>query len=426
VRNNIFRSEVLVVFLWLCASCSVSLKIVGEDPETDSERTAIDPLTDAANPSHPVLRWRKEQAATRQKAQWATESKKARAAVDKISAGPYFSCATNLKKEIKCWGFALDGATGRDPSGVDTINYFQPYTGQVQKVAIARAHSCIVSNDSKLTCHGNNTVGQLGDGTTDSTFKPVSPLGFASDISWVAVNSNQTCAINRTGELVCWGANFAKTAVLPFGQIGTVVSLAMGSGHSCLQDANFSAQCWGNNQKGQLGLSYSATSSRNAPVVVDGLTSGVIQVAVGSEHSCALLSGGAVKCWGGNSRGQLGNGTTEDQKSPVEVTGLQSGVTAIALGDEHSCALMNDGGIKCWGLNSSGQLGDGSNENRNVPTNVVGLSAAIVNLSAGPQFTCAIDKDSTAWCWGENDIFNQLGNGTGTDSNVPVKVSNFN
>ncbi|MEN9810158.1 MAG: hypothetical protein RLZZ488_1725 [Pseudomonadota bacterium] len=426
MRNKIFRSEVLVVFLWLCASCSVSLKIVGEDPETDSERKAIDPLSDAANPSHPILRWRKEQAATRQKAQWATESQKARAAVDKISSGPYFSCATNLKKEIKCWGYDPNGATGRDDSGVDKVNYFESYIGQVRRVVSGQTHTCVLANDSKLTCHGKNTAGQLGDGTTDSTFKPVSPLGFASDVSWVGVNSNRTCAINRTGDLKCWGSGYSQTPQPAFSRLDSVVSVAMGSGHSCLQDANFSAHCWGYNFKGQLGLASNQFSSTSTPFVVDGLTSGVIQVAVGSEHSCALLSGGAVKCWGGNSRGQLGNGTTEDQKSPVEVTGLQSGVTAIALGNEHSCALMNGGGIKCWGLNSSGQLGDGTSENRNVPTDVVGLSAAIEHFSAGPQFTCAIDKDSTAWCWGENSGFNHLGNGTSTDSNVPVKVSNFN
>lgn len=426
MRNKIFRSEVLVVFLWLCASCSVSLKIVGEDPETDSERKAIDPLSDAANPSHPILRWRKEQATTRQKAQWATESQKARAAVDKISSGPYFSCATNLKKEIKCWGSSLNGATGTDPSGVDKVNYFESYSGQVRKVVNSQTHACVLANDSKLTCHGNNISGQLGNGTSDSTFKPVSPLGFASDISWVGVNSNRTCAINRTGDLKCWGSGYSKTPEAAFSQLGPIVSVAMGSGHSCLQDANFSAQCWGFNLKGQLGLASIPVPSTSAPFIVDGLTSGVIQVAVGSEHSCVLLAGGAVKCWGGNSRGQLGNGTTEDQKSPVEVTGLQSGVTAIALGNEHSCALMSGGGIKCWGNNSLGQLGDGTTENRSVPTDVVGLSAAIEHFSAGPQFTCALDKDSNAWCWGENGIFNRLGNGTGTDSNVPVRVSNFN
>jgi len=426
VKMKIVRSETLVLFLWICASCSISIKIGNEDPEQDSKRSAVDPLSDTANPSHPILRWRKEQALTHQKSQWASEAKKARASAEKISAGPYFSCATNLNKEIKCWGYSPDGAAGRDPSGVDTVNYFQPYASQVHKISIGRAHSCILLNDSKLMCHGNNSAGQLGDGTTVSTFKPVSPVDFGSDITWVSANSNETCAINRIGGLKCWGSGFTQIPTVTFGQIGSVVSVALGSGHSCLLDENFLARCWGFNLKGQLGVTSIALSSATSPVAVDGLGAGVIQVAVGSEHSCALLSGGAVKCWGGNSRGQVGNGTTEDQKSPVEVTGLQSGVTAISIGDEHSCALMNSGGVKCWGLNSSGQLGDGTTENRTVPTDVIGLSVAVEQFTAGPKFACALDRDTTAWCWGENSTFNHLGNGTFTDSSLPVRVSNFN
>lgn len=423
-KKKLPQREILAIVIWLCSSCGVSMKIGSEEPETNTESNAIDPLTDAANPSHPILRWRKEQILTQQKAVWAVQSKRAQAANSKISTGSSFSCATNLKKELKCWGFSANGATGKDPSGADSTDYFEAYTGIVQKFATDDSHSCVLSSSSKLTCHGYNYYGQLGNGITDSSFKPISPIGLESDIIWVGVKSSQTCSINRRGELKCWGSGFSKIPIKPFGSNDPVISLALGSGHSCLQDADFSARCWGNNSKGQLGVAEVAGSSRTAPIKVDGLSDGVIQIAVGTEHSCALIATGGVKCWGGNSKGQLGNGTTDDQKSPVDVSGLQSDVVSIALGDEFSCALMINGGLKCWGLNGSGQLGDGTTENRTTPVDVVGLPTTIENFSAGPNFVCSVDKDSNAWCWGSSR--GPLVNGALKDSSVPVKLSGFN
>ncbi len=120
-------------------------------------------------------------------------------------------------------------------------------------------------------------------------------------------------------------------------------------------------KCWGSNDQGQLG--DNSIAQRLTPVDVVGLAGGVAAVATGASHSCALTTAGGVKCWGDNTYGQLGDNTQTQRLTPVNVSGLASGVKAIAAGDNHTCALTNAGGVKCWGQNSTGQIGDGTFNN---------------------------------------------------------------
>jgi alpha-tubulin suppressor-like RCC1 family protein len=154
---------------------------------------------------------------------------------------------------------------------------------------------------------------------------------------------------------------------------------------------------------------------------VSGLTSGVSVVSAGSKHSCAVTDAGAVKCWGSNSYGQLGNGTTADSATPVAVTGLSDGVSALTAGWGHTCAVTAAGAIKCWGFNAYGQLGDGSVTQRSAPVGVVGWSGGSAGLAAGTYHTCAISAAGGAWCWGR-DSHGQLGLGTITERLTPVDV----
>jgi alpha-tubulin suppressor-like RCC1 family protein len=166
-----------------------------------------------------------------------------------------------------------------------------------------------------------------------------------------------------------------------------------------------------------------ASSISFKPVAVSGLVN-AIAVSVGKYHSCAVTESGSAYCWGKNDNGQLGNGSTSySQSTPVLVSGL-SNVVAVSAGGWHSCARTDSGQVLCWGDNTDGQLGDGSTSNRNTPVAVSNLSN-VVQLTAGSSHSCALNGIGKAVCWGYN-LYGQLGNGSTSNSKTPVDVSGLN
>jgi alpha-tubulin suppressor-like RCC1 family protein len=186
------------------------------------------------------------------------------------------------------------------------------------------------------------------------------------------------------------GAGWAATPVV-----------VAGSRHTCALTSGGAVKCWGYNATGQLGDGTRGTN-RLTPVDVAGLASGVVAIAAGDFHSCKLTSGGAVKCWGRNDDGRLGDGTVRTMRlTPVDVVGLASGVVAIAAGALHTCALTSGGAVKCWGRNDDGRLGDGTVRTmRLAPVDVVGLASGVAAISAGYSHTCALTSGGAAKCWG--------------------------
>jgi hypothetical protein len=227
--------------------------------------------------------------------------------------------------------------------------------------------------------------------------------------------------LNDHGEVGTGGTQLKGGVMTPIevgGAKSGVTQISLGAQHSCAVE-NGGAKCWGRNDDGQLGVSTTISKFRPADVV--GLTTGVTAIAASGKHSCALTTLGAVECWGQNDHGEVGDGTTTNpRKAPVAVSGLSSGVAAIALGAQHSCALLNDATVECWGLNSNGQLGNGSTNDSSTPVAVTGLTN-VVAISAGGSQTCAVTTSAALECWGGN-ASGQVGDGSQTNRTTPTVV----
>ncbi len=268
-------------------------------------------------------------------------------------------------------------------------------------------HTCAIVEDGRVRCWGWNYHGQLGDGTTERAPVATTVKGI-SGVVQLAAGSNHTCALTGDGAVTCWGEN-------SFGQLGNgtqigtltpmassftagVEAITAGDYHMCALLQTGALHCWGDNAYGQLG--DGSTTTRTSPVTVSGLSSGVAGVDAGGIHTCAVLDTGGVKCWGYNGGGRLGNGSTATSYLPVNVSGL-SGATAVSAGGSQSCAIAG-GALYCWGLGGLGQTGDGAYTNRNVPVSVLGMGSGVTQITTGTLHTCALKSDGAVYCWGYN------------------------
>jgi alpha-tubulin suppressor-like RCC1 family protein len=259
---------------------------------------------------------------------------------------------------------------------------------------------------------------------------PVDVTALSSGVNSISLQLLSSCALLNTGAVKCWGQNAygqlgdatltqSATPVDVSGLSYGVTAIESGFYHVCALLNSGAVKCWGLNSDGRLG--DGTITSRSTPVDVTGLSSGVTAISAGYYQTCALLNTGAVKCWGGNSNGQLGNGTTTQSTTPVDVTGLSSGVVAISSGGMHNCALLNTGAVKCWGSNTNGQLGNGTTTQSTTPVDVTGLSSGVSSISVGYQHNCALTNTGALKCWGYN-LYGQIGDGTITQRNTPVDV----
>lgn len=196
-----------------------------------------------------------------------------------------------------------------------------------------------------------------------------------------------------------------------------VTSLAAGGGHTCALLSNGTVRCWGDNEDGLLGNGMPSQALEQM-IRVTSIESAK-EIAAGLSFSCAVLENGRVKCWGENDHGQLGNGATGDSPIPVLAQDVKW-ATAVVAGFRHACALLQDGTIRCWGNNEYGQLGNGTTDRLFLPVLVQKIKTAVV-LAAGDFHNCAVLKNGTVQCWGDN-AKGQLGDGTRTSSALPVAV----
>jgi alpha-tubulin suppressor-like RCC1 family protein len=294
-------------------------------------------------------------------------------------------------------------------------------------------HTCAILDGGGVVCWGRNESGQLGTGATgDDRSTPVPVANMRSGVQTLASGSDQTCALMDGGNVMCWGVNedgqlgngmAGGNRPFPVSVLGltNVDAISAGEYHTCALIRG-DVKCWGQNTSGQLGNGTSG-GNRAVPVQVVGLSNGVEAIALGEYHSCALLMSGGVECWGDNEFGQLGNGTKTDSPIPVAVSGLASGVRTIAVGGYHSCALMSGGDLRCWGLNWYGQLGVGSMMvSSPLPLPVMALMSDVEDISAGEYHSCARTRAGAFLCWGQNSS-GQIGDGSMVDRASPIPVT---
>ena len=349
-----------------------------------------------------------------------------------IGAGMYHSCALLGTGGVKCWGRNHngqlgDGTTEDSSTPVDVSGL----SSGVSAITVGSTFTCALLDTGGMKCWGSNYDGQLGDGTMDDSLTPVDVSGLPSAPNLIDAGSSHVCVILETGETMCWGYNASgqlgdgsavnKTAPVSVVDLtSAVLFLAAGSSHTCVVLDTGGMQCWGSKGAGTLG--DGKTGRVLVPMDVPGLLSGITGLSVGSYHAFAFLDAPGMKCWGDNKYGQHGDGTTVDKKEPADVSGILSGVTVISAGSRHTCALLDTGGVKCWGWNEYGQLGDGTTTDRASPVDVSGLSSGVSAIACGNTHTCAVLDTGGVKCWGRNNG-GQLGNGTTTDSTTPVDAS---
>lgn len=327
------------------------------------------------------------------------------------------------------WGNNSNGQLGNGSTAQSSVPLqVSGMTGVL--VAAGNTHTAALKSDHTVWTWGNNSSGQLGDGTTTQRLVPVQVSGLPLTIKAIAAGSDHTVALSDDGTVWTWGNNSngqlgdgtttqRLTPVQVINLTG-VTAIAAGSAHTVVLKNDGTVWAWGNNSNGQLGngnLTQSATA-----VQVSGLTN-VVAVAAGFSHTAALrndVTDVSVWVWGNNASGQLGNGTTTQSSVPVQATGL-SGITAIAAGHDHTVVLKNDGTVWIWGSNSNGQLGIGSTVQSLVAVQVSGMTNAMA-VAAGYTHTVVLKNDDTVWTWGGNGN-GQLGNGTTTDSLTPVQAN---
>ena len=301
-------------------------------------------------------------------------------------------------------------------------------------MTVGEDHLCTILDDSTLKCWGDNSFGQLGDGTTIDRMV-LTEVSLDSSRTAVSITSGKdhSCSILDNGDLQCWGRNnygqlgdgTISHSSLPVEVVlsGVPVQMSAGDWHTCAILDDASMECWGRNDHGQLGDGTNADSRTPVSVTLPGEK--FLAVSTGAKHTCAVTDTWALKCWGLNENGQLGIDSTASTNTPSTVT-LGGNVVAVSTGGAHTCAILDGssgGDVKCWGLNSNGQLGDGTTNQQNDAATVSAVMAGAISIDAGKDHTCVVDSSDSLHCWGKSSD-GQVGDGSTSDQiTSPIQIS---
>ena len=325
----------------------------------------------------------------------------------------------------------------------------------VVSVSAGDYHTCAVTSDGAVFCWGSGSYGRLGDGSATNRSTPVQVKGvggegFLSDVVSVSAGGIHSCAVTSDGAAFCWGLggngelgnglnswSLTPVQVKPVvgeGFLSDVVSVSAGGYHTCAVTSDGAAFCWGYGQRGRLGDGL--TTNRSTPVQVKGVggigfLSDVVSVSAGSNHTCAVTSDGAAFCWGDGLSGKLGDGSTANRSTPVQVKGVEgtgtlSDVVSVSASSSHTCAVTSDGAVFCWGAGGNGELGNGLNSGSLTPVQVTGVGgegflSGVVSVASGFIHACAVTSDGAVFCWGSGRN-GKLGNRSIATQLTPASV----
>ena len=357
-----------------------------------------------------------------------------------VATGGGHTCAASGGAAY-CWGRDDSGQLGNggasgDPDATAPVQVSG--LGSVVQLCAGASHSCAVLHDGRVACWGNGASGQLGTGTTNDAFAPAlltefgpaAPLGPAVQ---VACGEAFSCALLADGRVACFGDNVhgqlgngtttEHDSATPINSTERFEQLAAGNSHACAVRASDDALfCWGEGSHGKLG--DGATSDNLVPARVGSLI-GVSAVAAGDEHTCAVLSSGRALCWGSNEAGQLGIGSVDstDHAAPVDVQNAAGSArftdaAGVTAGTAHSCLLGLTGLVFCFGDDSMQQLGNGSGYATSLPGTVATI-ADVTRVFGGYAHGCALERSGSLACWGDN-THGQLGAGDEQVFDAPV------
>lgn len=349
----------------------------------------------------------------------------------RIAAGARHSCAIiGSTSSLWCWGDNSsgqlgDGTTSPRPGPVRVVG--PSVLAGFTAVSVGADHSCALLGGA-ARCWGENGQGQLGNGSTTDSSTPVAPAGGHTFLS-ISAGDGYTCG-TTSSQVLCWGLNnngqlgngtFApQLAPTPAFVPGTPVLVSAGRLHTCATVQGGSAWCWGNNTWGQLGIA-NTSSPRPTPQQVNAFN--VDAITAGELHTCAIAAGG-TKCWGNNDFGQLGNGMPGFQPHPTNIASGNTLEQAISAGSRHACGRQGLR-IRCWGSDNDGQLGNGAGGSSSIPVEVTAYTGSeIPAVTAGAHHTCTQLQLGQVDCFGDNSA-GQIGNGTTTDAPSPVRVIGF-
>lgn len=374
-----------------------------------------------------------------------------------IEAIGLHSCGLGSDLKAYCWGYGANGQLGDDQGGstqyspVSVVQGALPASGVFRQLTGSTQGTCGIASNDRAYCWGRNSAGGLGDGSTTSRFTPtaVAQGALPADRSIRQINGGDghTCAIAFNERAYCWGNN-------NFGQVGdntlterltpiavlqgalpadrALRQITTGDHHTCAIASNNRGYCWGTNTSGSLGDGTTTRSGTPVAVIQGAMPAGALlqQIVAGSTYTCGIAADSKAYCWGYNSTGQLGDNTVTSRSSPTAVLqgAMPAGTTVkqIVAGSGHTCALGSNNQAYCWGDNSDGQLGDGTTTQRRTPVAVLQgampSGVTIQSLSAGDYHTCAIASDNKAYCWGYGG-YGRLGDGSWVSRSSPVEVS---